>query len=35
LTARQLSLGVDYYDPIDNYDNVRNKWFGTGVKTVD
>ena len=35
LTARQLSLGVEYYDPIDNYDNVRNKWFGTGVKTVD
>lgn len=35
LTARQISLGVDYYDPIENYDNVRNKWFGTGVKTVD
>jgi outer membrane protein len=35
LTARQLSLGVDYYDPIENYDNVRNKWFGTGVKTID
>lgn len=35
LTARQLSLGVDTYDPIDNYDNVRNKWFGTGVNTVD
>ncbi len=35
LTARQLSLGVDYYDPIENYDNVRNKWFGTGVNTVD
>jgi outer membrane protein len=35
LTARQIGLGVDYYDPIDNYDNVRNKWFGTGVNTVD
>jgi outer membrane protein len=35
LTARQLSLGVHYYDPIENYDDVRNKWFGTGVKTVD
>jgi outer membrane protein len=35
LTARQLSLAVEYYDPIDNYDNVRNKWFGTGVNTVD
>lgn len=35
LTARQIGLGVDYYDPIENYDNVRNKWFGTGVDTVD
>ena len=35
LTARQIGLGVDYYDPIDNYDNVRNKWFGTDVNTVD
>lgn len=35
LTARQIGLGVEYYDPIDNYDNVRNKWFGTGVNTVD
>lgn len=35
LTARQISLGVDYYDPIDNYDRVRNKWIGTGVKTID
>ncbi|QIG51537.1 TolC family outer membrane protein [Nordella sp. HKS 07] len=35
LTARQIGLGVDYYDPIENYDRVRNKWFGTGVKTID
>ena len=35
LTARQIGLGVHYYDPIENYDDVRNKWFGTGVKTVD
>lgn len=35
LTARQIGLGTDYYDPIENYDRVRNKWFGTGVKTVD
>lgn len=35
LTARQIGLGVDYYDPIENYDNVRDKWFGTGVNTVD
>jgi TolC family type I secretion outer membrane protein len=35
LTARQIGLGVEYYDPIENYSNVRNKWFGTGVETVD
>jgi TolC family type I secretion outer membrane protein len=35
LTARQIGLGVDYYDPIDNYANVRNKWIGTDVDTVD
>ncbi len=35
LTARQIGLGVEYYDPIENYDNVRDKWFGTGVNTVD
>jgi outer membrane protein len=35
LTARQIGLGADYYDPIENYDRVRNKWIGTGVKTVD
>jgi outer membrane protein len=36
LTARQIGLGgVDYYDPIDNYSRVRNKWIGTDVDTVD
>ncbi len=35
LTARQIGLNVEYYDPIDNYDHVRDKWIGTGVKTVD
>jgi TolC family type I secretion outer membrane protein len=35
LTARQIGLGVDYYDPIENYGHVRNKWIGTGVNTVD
>ena len=35
LTARQIGLGVDYYDPIENYSRVRNKWIGTGVNTVD
>jgi outer membrane protein len=35
LTARHIGLGVDYYDPIENYDDVRDKWIGTGVNTVD
>ncbi|MBS4047495.1 MAG: TolC family outer membrane protein [Alphaproteobacteria bacterium] len=29
LNARSLSLPVDYYDPTENYERVRNKWFGT------
>ena len=29
LTARQLGLPVDLYDPVQNYDRVRDKWFGT------
>lgn len=29
LTARQLALPVDYYDPEANYKRVRDKWFGT------
>lgn len=35
LTARYLALDVDFYDPLENYRRTRNKWFGTGVKTVD
>jgi len=36
LGARQLALPVEYYDPIENYDRVRNKWFGTdGGLTAD
>lgn len=35
LTARKLSLRVPYYDPIENYGDVRNKWIGTDAHTVD
>ncbi|MEQ1522365.1 MAG: TolC family outer membrane protein [Aestuariivirga sp.] len=35
LTARDLSLPVDYYDADENYLNVRGKWFGTGADTVE
>lgn len=31
LTARNLELPVDYYDPQKNYDEVRNKWIGFGT----
>ena len=29
LTARNLGLPVQLYDPIENYSRVREKWFGT------
>jgi outer membrane protein len=35
LTARHLRLRTPYYDVKENYRAVRNKWIGTGVKTVD
>lgn len=31
LTARQLGLPVEYYDAGANYEQVRNKWTGTGI----
>lgn len=31
LTARQQNLAVDYYDPLNNYERVRGKWWGTGI----
>lgn len=30
LTAKELALNVDVYDPMQHYDNVRNKFIGTG-----
>lgn len=35
LTAKDLGLKVTIYDPVENYDAVRNKWIGTGVETVE
>ena len=32
LTARQLSLPVQYYDPGRHYREVRDKWVGTGIE---
>lgn len=31
LSARQLNLPVEYYDAGKHYDQVRDKWFGTGI----
>jgi outer membrane protein len=28
LDAQSLGLSVPYYNPIEHYDNVKNKWFG-------
>jgi outer membrane protein len=31
LTARNLGLRVNHYDPTANYRAVRNKWIGTSI----
>ncbi len=31
LTATDLKLPVDVYDPVSDYEAVRNKWFGLGI----
>jgi outer membrane protein len=28
MDAQTLGLQVPYYDPIEHYDIVKNKWFG-------
>jgi hypothetical protein len=28
-TAQRLNLPVNIYDPMEYYDRVRNKWWGT------
>ena len=35
MTARNLQLNVTYYDAEQNYLDVRRKWIGTHVNTVD
>jgi outer membrane protein len=35
LTARDLSLPVEYYDADENYLKVRGKWFGTGADIIE
>lgn len=31
LTARDMGLGVDVYDPTTHYEDVRNQWFGSSA----
>lgn len=31
LTARDLALPVQIYDPLENYNAVRDRWFGTDI----
>lgn len=31
LTAKDLKLDVDYWNPEDNYNKIKNKWWGVGV----
>jgi outer membrane protein len=30
LDAQSLNLSVSYYDPLEHYDTVKNKWLGLG-----
>ncbi len=32
LTARGLSLEVEFYDPAENYRAFRRRWYGTGIE---
>ena len=31
MTAESLKLKVTLYEPKDHYDEVKNKWIGTGI----
>ena len=31
LTAKELGLDVNYYDPTDNYADVKDRWIGYGI----
>jgi outer membrane protein len=35
LTARRLALGGPYYDPVQNYNTVKDKWIGTDADTLE
>jgi len=31
LTAQNLKLPVEYYDPVQNFDSIKDRWFGFGI----
>jgi TolC family type I secretion outer membrane protein len=35
LTAQELGLAAPVYDPTENFQKVKNKWFGTRAETVE
>lgn len=35
LSAKELGLPVDLYDPTDNYNRTRNRWIGTSIAGED
>ncbi|HAK63397.1 MAG TPA: secretion protein [Alphaproteobacteria bacterium] len=35
LTAKELALPVEIYDPVANYAATRGRWFGTGVNPIE
>lgn len=34
MTASELNLQVEEYDPVGHYQSVRGKWIGTGIETA-
>ncbi len=35
MTAQNLELPVEHYDPVGNYARTRGRWFGTGIEPVE
>lgn len=35
MTAQNLELPVEHYDPVANYADTRGRWFGTGITPIE
>ncbi len=35
MTAENLALKVEHYDPVANYADTRGRWFGTGISRIE